>query len=375
MKTIINSIQPELQRIFAHLHNHPEVSWEEQNTTKYIRSLVDQFDCKITIFEHMTGIVVEVGQGKPIIALRADMDAIWQEIDGKFRANHSCGHDAHMTIAIGAFLTMIKIGVPKKGTFRFIFQPAEEKGTGALAIIETGIVDDVDFLYGMHLRPVEELKHGQFSTSIEHGAAKFIKGYINEEDAHAARPHLNVNSIQVGTDFFRHLHDIQINPMIPHSIKMTAFHAGGKSGNIIPGNAKFTIDIRSQTNETMELLTEKVRRISNMLTIYYDVEIALKVDAQIAAAVLHKEAIEIMSEAIISSVGKGNLVSKLKTTGGDDFHFYSLKRPNIKATMFGIGCDLKPGLHHPKMTFRYEVIPKAVEIVTRALITTAARYS
>lgn len=374
MKDIINNLQPKLVEVFKYLHEYPEISWQEHRTTKYIQNLLSSYNCKITTFDNITGLVAEIGQGKPVIALRADIDALWQEVDGIFQPNHSCGHDAHMTIAIGVFLTMIENGLPANGTFRFIFQPAEEKGTGALALVEKNIINDVDFLYGMHLRPIEELDYGQFSPVIEHGAAKFISGIIKGEDAHGARPHLNTNAIQIGADFFQHLNNIQINPMIPHSVKMTAFHAGGKNTNIIPGNATFSIDIRAQTNEVMEELTEKIYRLAKTLADYYQTEITLTQEAHIAAAIINEEAIAIMEEAITECVGKEKLVSKIRTTGGDDFHFYSLKRPHLKATMLGIGCDLAPGLHHPNMTFNQKAIPLAVQIITKALIKTANRY-
>ncbi|RDW18094.1 amidohydrolase [Oceanobacillus arenosus] len=374
MKGIVNQLIPYLQTVFNHLHENPEISWEEIQTTSYIKSLFIKKNCKITTFNDTTGLVIDIGSGKPVIALRADMDALWQEIDGSFQANHSCGHDAHMTIVIGTLLTLLERKQPNIGTFRFIFQPAEEKGTGALAFVENGVVDDVDYLYGLHLRPIEELKNGQFAPAIQHGAAKFIEGTIKGEDAHGARPHLNVNAIQVGAEFLQHLSNIQINPMFPHSVKMTAFHAGDKSPNIIPGNATFSIDVRAQTNEVMHHLTEKVEQIAKMLATFHQIEIELKVSAHVAAAVLDNDAIWFMKDAIKTSVGEDKLAPIITTTGGDDFHFYTIKRPSLKATMLAIGCDLTPGLHHPEMTFNHEIIPRAIEIITNAMINTADCY-
>lgn len=370
MNSIIQKLIPYLRKVFTHLHENPEISWEEIQTTDYIAKLFENKDCKITAYENTTGLTIEAGRGKPVIALRADIDALWQEVDGKFQANHSCGHDAHMTIVIGTLLTVLENGPPKNATFKFIFQPAEEKGTGALAFVENGVADDIDYLYGMHLRPLEELKNGQFAPAIGHGAAKFMEGKIQGDDAHGARPHLNVNAIQIGAELVQHLNNIQINPMVPYSIKMTSFHAGGKSANIIPGNATFSIDVRAQTNEVMDILSEKLKQILAVLANLHQVEITTSTGASVAAAVLDDDAIAVMNEAITESVGEGNLAPVITTTGGDDFHFYTIKRPNIKATMLAIGCDLTPGLHHPNMTFNHEIIPKAVGILTRALYKT-----
>lgn len=368
---IIKKHASKLQTIFQHLHEHPEISWEEEKTTAYIRTLFKDKPCEIKTFEDSTGLVIDIGSGKPVIALRADIDALWQEVDGKFQANHSCGHDAHMTIVIGVIFALSELDNLPDATFRFIFQPAEETGTGALAFVDRGVVDDVDFLYGMHLRPSEELENGKFAPAIQHGAAKFINGTITGEDAHGARPHLTANAIQVGMEFFQALNNLHINPMTPHSVKMTNFQAGGKNANIIPGSARFSLDLRAQTNEVMQDLSEKVDKIATTLADFHEVEIQLSTGSNVAAAVLNDEAINTMSQAISETVGKQSVAPVSVTTGGDDFHFYTIKRPELKATMLAIGCDLQPGLHHPDMTFDLQVIPQASEILTRAMIATA----
>ncbi|WP_102029013.1 M20 peptidase aminoacylase family protein [Salirhabdus sp. Marseille-P4669] len=356
-----------LEEVFQYLHDHAEISWKEHHTTDYIRSLFKKENCRIKAFDDITGLIIEIGSGKPVVALRADMDALWQEVDGVFQANHSCGHDAHMTIAIGVLWHFLEHKPPFEGTIRFLFQPAEEKGTGALALVEKGIMDDVDYLFGMHLRPIQELEHGYFAPAIRHGAVRFVEGQITGEDAHGARPHLNANAILIGTELFQHINNIHLDPKIPYSVKMTAFHAGGKNANIIPGNAAFSLDLRAQTNDIMEQLMKHVEKIASMLADYHDVEIDLKVSSDVAAAVLHDSATNIMKEAIIECVGADMLTDVITSTGGDDFHFYSIKRPHVNATMLAIGCDLQPGLHHPNMTFNHAAIPPSVRILTKAI--------
>jgi len=358
--------------IYEYLHAHPEISWEEKRTTEYLAKIFSREQrCRVIRFNEITGLMVEIGSGKPVIALRADMDALWQEIDGTFRANHSCGHDAHMTIACGVILTLLEMENLPSATYRFLFQPAEEVGEGALAFINKGLVDDVDLLFGLHLRPAEELRDGTFSPAIRHSAALAMEGFISGRDAHGARPHLNVNAIEVGMAFVQMLNQIHLNPQIPYSAKMTAFHAGGKNSNIIPGNARFFLDLRAQNNGTMEELSERVKQIAQTLSHFHRVDIDLSVRSQIPAAVLNEVAIGILSEAIMDSVGRENLAPAVESPGGEDFHFYSFKRPHLKATMLGVGCGLTPGLHHPEMRFNLDAIPKAVEILTRALVKAA----
>ena len=374
MSSSLEKLHPFLETVFNHLHENPEISWEERQTTAYIAGLFKDKNCTVKQFDDSTGLVIDVGSGKPVIALRADIDALWQEVNGTFQANHSCGHDAHMTVVIGTILSILEEKRDFKGTFRFIFQPAEEKGDGALAFVDKGVVDDVDYLYGLHLRPKEELSNGRFAPAIKHGAARIIDGNIKGQDAHGARPHLNVNAIQVATEFFQALNSIQINPMISYSVKMTALHAGGKSANIIPGNASFSIDVRAQNNVVMEEITAKIHRISKSIADLHNVEIDLAVGTNIAAAVLDDDAISFMRQAIIECAGEENLSPVITTTGGDDFHFYTIKHPKLKASMLAVGCNLLPGLHHPEMTFNHNAIPKAIEITTRVLYLTMASF-
>jgi amidohydrolase len=344
-------LKKKLLEIFDYLHEHPEISWQEINTTKFLANWFQNENIPFHTFSDCTGGYAEIGTGKPVIAVRADMDALWQEVAGTFRANHSCGHDAHMTIVLGSLLLLKEEGLKNKGTVRFIFQPAEEKGTGALAFIEKGIVDDVDYLYGIHLRPKEELRNGTAAPAIYHGASRFISGKIIGEDAHGARPHLTANAIEVGADLVHFIKGIYLNPKLSYSAKLTNFHAGGESKNIIPGSASFSIDVRAESNDAMHQLYEQIVKVFKALEVRYDVKITYQIDADLPAAVVSDEAASLMKSAIIQTIGEQHCMPSVQTTGGDDFHYYTIKRPNIKATMLALGCDLQPGLHHPKMTF------------------------
>ena len=325
---------------------------------------------QVTTFDDSTGLVVTIGSGKPCVGLRTDMDALWQEVDGEFKANHSCGHDAHMTMALGTLLLLKKLGIPKQGTLKVLFQPAEEKGTGALSYIEKGLVDDIDYLYGVHLRPIQEIRNGFAAPAILHGAAKLISGKIHGVEAHGARPHLGVNAIEVGAQIVQAIQAIYLDPMMSYSAKLTKFQAGGESANIIPGNAEFSIDVRAQSNPAMNELIAKVEHAIQSVASLNNITIDFHIETEIVAAEVDDTAVELMKMAIIDTIGQNYYVPPIVTPGGEDFHFYTLKRPSIKATMLGLGCDLTPGLHHPNMTFNQESIFTGIEILARTIINT-----
>lgn len=357
-----------LSPIYEQLHKHPEVSWKEVHTTTYIVEFLKSIGLDPIPFENMTGLYVDIGKGIPRVGFRTDMDALWQKVDGVFQANHSCGHDAHMTVAIGAILLLKEMESTLSGAVRIIFQPAEEKAQGAIALVKLGVVDELEFLFGTHVRPIVELEDGKFAPALQHGAAKLISGEVTGVEAHGARPELGVNAIEVAAALVAGMKGIWINPSDSGSIKMTQLQAGGSATNIIPANASFSIDVRAQNNETMDELTRKFDKIVQSLRLMYNAEIDYQVDAHIAAAQVNGEARDIMKQAIIDVVGEDNCTEEIVTPGGEDFHFYNYSRPKIKTTMLGIGCGVYPGLHHPDMTLNTERLPVAARIITKAVL-------
>lgn len=368
------NVQEKIQNVFDYLHENAEISWEEKETTKYIERILSENNCETITFDDCTGVIGKYGnleEGIPVVGIRADIDALWQEVNGKFQANHSCGHDAHMSMVLGLLWKMEQNPALKdKVAIKFIFQPAEEVGTGALTMVENNAVEDVDYLFGIHLRPGQETKMGQATPVIVHGATKMFRVEIKGEDAHGARPHLNENAIEICTQIVNMLNKIYLDPKVPHSVKMTQLQAGGKSANIIPGSATFALDLRAQTNEAIDQLTKKVEKIFETVRELYGVQVNVLHTDGIAAAKTNNEAISIMQNAIEKALGKEALDPELVTPGGDDFHFYTIKKPELKATMVGLGCDLQPGLHHPHMSFDHEALINGVEILYQAVLST-----
>lgn len=357
-----------LQAIFEHLHANPEVSWEEVETTKYLVHFLQNEGLKPQTFNNMTGLYVDIGKGVPKVGFRTDIDALWQELDGEFKANHSCGHDGHMTMALGVVLLLNEKKDSLPGTVRIIFQPAEEKAGGAKAIIEHGVIDSLQFLFGTHVRPLIELSDGKHAPALNHGAAKLFTGTITGIEAHGARPEQGVNAIEVAAALVDALKRIWISPTESASIKMTQIQAGGSSTNIIPGSATFSIDARAQTNATMDALTKGFEKAVVAVSALYGAKITTDVVAHIVAAQVDEEAKFIMKKAIIDTVGEENCAPEVVTPGGEDFHFYAYTRPQLKTTMLGLGCGVTPGLHHPKMTFNQNQLPVGAHIITKALL-------
>ncbi|PLT33388.1 amidohydrolase [Bacillus sp. V5-8f] len=351
------------------LHSLAEPSWEEKKTSLYIRERLTEAGLTVKNFSSHYGIVAEIpGQSEKVVALRADMDALLQEVDGEVKPNHSCGHDGHSTMVLFAALAIAQSGIQPKHTLRFIFQPAEEKGEGALRMMEEGALEDVTHLFGLHVRPSMEVPYGKASPVIIHGASATIKGTIKGLQAHASRPEDGINAIEAAALIVRKLKEYKLETEIPYSIKMTQLQTDNEASNVIPETCTFTIDARAQTNEVMTELKLVVKRIMKKSMEESGSTISWKVEGFVPAAIQNEKAIKIAETAIAAELGADNVAPDCVSRGGEDFHFYTVKNPGITATMVGLGCGLEPGLHHPKMTFNLEALVYGAKILTRTIL-------
>ncbi len=353
---------------YKELHLLAEPSWKEKNTSKYIKGLLEDVGISVQTFLGHYGLVAEIpGKKADVIALRADMDALVQEVDGMVRANHSCGHDAHSTMVLFTALALAKTKTQLTHTIRFIFQPAEEKAEGALKMMEEGVLENVKFLGGIHVRPSFEVPYQKASPVILHGSTVSIKGVIKGLQAHAARPEEGNNPLEAVALLIQAIRQIRLKDEFPYSIKITELH-GGEASNLIPESARFTFDLRAETNETMEKLIKQSEHTIKNIANLTETDIDFSLAEYSPAAIKNDEAIKLAERAITSVLSEENLQPICKSPGAEDFHFYTLKNPTIAATMIGLGCDLSPGLHHPNMSFDQEALIYGTKILVKLLV-------
>jgi amidohydrolase len=353
---------------YKELHQLAEPSWKEEKTSKHIKGLLEAAGIRVQTFPGHYGLIADIqGGAADVIALRADMDALVQEVNGVVRANHSCGHDAHSTMVLYTALALAKTNVTLKHTVRFIFQPAEEKAEGALKMMEEGALENVKFLGGLHLRPRFEVPYGQAAPVIVHGSTISIKGLIKGMQAHAARPEEGNNPLETAALLIQAIRQIRLKDEFLYSIKITELH-GGEASNLIPESARFTFDLRAETNETMEKLIKQSEHTIKKIAELTDTYIDFSFEEYSPAAIKNDAAIQLAERAIVSILSEENLQPICKSPGAEDFHFYTLKNPAIAATMIGLGCDLSPGLHHPNMSFNQEALVYGTKILLKLLV-------
>ncbi|MGD8149882.1 amidohydrolase [Ornithinimicrobium sp. Y1694] len=363
----------------AWLDAHPEPAWQEHQTTAYLMEQLAGLGLRTREIPDSTGGFAELGEGPRWIGLRADLDAIWMgDAEGGYGV-HSCGHSAHMAMMLGAARLLTEESsedpLPEGVGVRFLLQPAEETGTGALRLIEAGATDGMSHLFGMHLRPKDELPQGHFAPALHSGASLTGIVTITGEDAHGARPHQGSNAIDPLVAIHQVLPTLRFAPHESYSIKITRIRAGGASMNVIPGTAEVALDVRAQTNEVLEGLQERATEAIERIGRLYDVDVTTSWRDLTPAAQVDPDAAQVLAAAITEVAGADALAEEVVTPGGDDFHYYAYRQPELRSAMLAVPAQVDPGLHHPKMTYDTSVLPTGARILARAIRVAAQEQS
>lgn len=360
----MSDINAVVTKLYDELHQIAEPAWKENKTAAYIAAYLKKLGFEVT--EGVAGGtgVVGIMHGKEpgeVLGFRADIDALLFSIDGKTQCIHACGHDAHTSMVLALAKEVSERGF-ERGTLKLIFQPAEEIDTGSRAVIRDGIIDDVDWLFASHLRPVQELSVNQCTPALYHGSCYMVEAEILGRCSHAGRPHLGINTAEIAVQIVNSINAIREDASIQHSAKVTKILAMEPSLNNIPHRAEIAIDLRAQTNPIMKSLIAKVTSIIETTAKLFGGSAVVKTPEGVPAAEINPQAAALAREAIASIVGEDNVVEKVVSPGGDDFHFYINHKPSLKATYIGLGCGLTPGLHDPNMHFDKNALTKGVKI-------------
>lgn len=356
-----------VQEVFRFIHEVPEPGNEEFRTSAYLADELEKYGYTVTRkLAGGTGVlgVLDSGKPGPVLGLRADMDALTYEIDGKIEHRHTCGHDAHSAMVMAAAREIAEKGI-RHGKLYIIFQPAEEKLSGCMEIISSGLFNDMTEVVGMHLRPIEEAKLGQATAALWHSASAPTRIKINGVSAHGARPHLGTNAADAAVLCANAINAVHANPRVSHSIKVTQLITGTGAINIIPDNVMVGVDIRSMDNEEMDNIIAKVRRAADGAAAA--IGATADIDIQYCPGAIYADEMrKVNAEAIKDVLGEDGLVADIITPGSEDFHFFA-KEIGCKAGYIGLGADLTPGLHNKDMKFNTDAMYSGAEILTRVV--------
>lgn len=339
-----------------HLHQHPELSGQEYETTAFLSRYLQDLGIKILDSGLETGLIAEIGQGEPVIALRADIDAlpILEQTGLPYASQnpgvmHACGHDFHQTSLLGAAELLKAMEEDIQGTIRLIFQPAEETSQGASQVLATGLLDDVVAIIGFHNMP--QLKAEQMALkpgAMMAGVEKF-KVTVEGVSSHAARPDLGVDTVLTLTSMIQNLQALvsrTVSPFEPVVLSVTHIEAGA-TWNVLPQNGFFEGTIRCFNPDLQKRLKADFIRIVEHTAGNFGAKVAIVWDQTPPVTYNDPELAELIFK---NSQNIGELLTAQPSSAGEDFAFYQEKIPGVFAFIGSNGAADAPDLHHDSMT-------------------------
>lgn len=358
-------IYEKLREIRHYLHQHPEISENEFETTAFIKKHLKDLGIEPLAYPLKTGVIAEIGSGQPIIALRADIDALpiiektGLAYASKNGAMHACGHDFHQTSLLGAAQILKERKAEIKGTVRLIFQPAEENFQGAYQVIEAGGIEGVSAIIGYHNNP--HLKPGQIglrSGAIMAGVEQF-EVTVAGISAHAARPDLGVDTVLAITTMIHNLQQIVSRKVSPFdSAVLSVTHIDvGTTWNVLPAKGFFEGTIRTFDPKIRLAVINKFTKIVETTAEQFGAQVSIQWGN--SPKVTYNDA-TLTPLIFENSKTFAQVIETLPSTGGEDFAAYQEKIPGVFAFVGSNGADNAPDWHHDDFIVKDEALPTAV---------------
>ena len=354
-----------LAKIRHHIHAHPEVSENEVATTAYIKDYLKKLGIEPLDYPLKTGVIAEIGSGKPIIALRADIDALpivektGLEYASTNGAMHACGHDFHQTSLLGAAELLKAKERELRGTVRLIFQPAEENFQGAYQVIAAGGLTGVSAIIGYHNNP--HLKPGQLglrSGAIMAGVEQFSVT-VEGVSSHAARPDLGVDTVLATTTIINNLQHIVSRTISPfESAVLSVTHVNvGKTWNVLPAEGFFEGTIRTFDPQVRLSVIEKFTKTVQTTAEQFGASVTVKWGNSPHVTFNDEELTPLIFD---NSKSFAEVIETQASTGGEDFAAYQEQIPGVFAFVGSNGSEKAPDWHHDDFIVRDEALPVAV---------------
>lgn len=375
----------EITQIRRHLHEHPELSFHEAETAKFIQDFFKGKDVEVaTEVGNGHAVVVTIKGGKPgkTIALRADFDAlpIEEQTELPFKSKnpgvmHACGHDGHTAylLVLADCLIQLKENIP--GTIKIVHQHAEETPPGgAKSVVESGILDDVDQIFGIHVFPFGESGQVYYHSGFAMAGRTYFKLKIQGVGGHGSSPHMANDAIVAGAYFVTAIQTVvsrRLNPFDTGVITIGSFDGKG-SFNVIKDAVELEGDVRYMNTENRDKMDAEIHRIVAGMEAMFGVTVELTYTNDYPP--LYND--PAVTEQVVASLQKG--VGEYLTgiseydmlSGSEDFAYYLQKIPGV---FFYIGAKPKNTSnayfnHHPKFDIDEDALLVAAKSVADVVL-------
>ncbi len=372
IKLLAQQYHQEFIDVRHHLHSHPELSYQEFETSKFIQQKLAQFDIPFTV-KATTGVVGLIKGRNPdsrVIALRADMDALPIREENKVAYKsvnegvmHACGHDVHTTCLLGASKILQQLKEEWEGTVKLIFQPGEEKNPGGASLmIKDGALENPrpQGIFGMHVHPGLQLGKLSFRKGRVMASADEIYITIKSKGGHAAAPHLTADTILIASHLIVSLQQIisrNNNPISPSVLSICSIE-GGHTTNVIPSEVKLKGTFRAMNEEWRYKAHELIKKQTVELVGAMGAEADILIDVGYPFVdndpVLTGVAWQLANEFL----GKENVEETELRMGAEDFGFYTHVVPGCFYRL-GVRNEEK-GIIHNVHTSRFNIDESAI---------------
>ena len=362
-------------------HMHPELGFQETRTSARVAEIAGNLGCRVRRGVGRTGVVAELGEGSPIIALRADMDALpLQEANqtGYISQNpgvmHACGHDGHTAMLLGTAALLAKEKFP--GTVRFLFQPSEEVGdaegiSGAPRMIADGAMQGVDMVIALHVDSSTPVGDIRVESGPASGGVDSWFGSIIGKGGHAAKPHETIDPFYISAHVILALNAIfsrRISAFDPGVVSVGSI-LGGHTQNVIPDRVDLTGTLRYTEAAIQEKIHAEIKRAFELARpLGGDYELRFEIGTPPMQN--DPQAVRLIQEAAGSLIGSEHVFSMLKDLGAEDFGCFSEIAPGA---MFLLGTLIE-GDERVGHNQRFDIDEKALPIGTAILTECALRF-
>lgn len=383
-ETLLKSIYPDMIQWRRYLHRHPELSFQEKETSRWIAERLRETGCEVEEGIGGYGLIAKVRGNKPgpVVALRADIDAlpIQDEKNCDYSSSvpgvmHACGHDAHTATMLGIARYYCSNREELAGERRLLFQPAEEVTPGgALGMIQSGALEGVDAIYGVHLWT--PLPFGTVSTR----AGAFMASpdeiciEITGRGGHGGMPQDTVDSIYVGSAIVQAIQSVvsrNVNPIEPAVVSIGSFQAG-TIGNVIAERCQLLGTVRTFNEETRDSIRQRLETLINHTASMHGADARLDYRCGYPPVINDEGEARRFFRVAEEQFGKAAVQTSEPIMVGEDFSYYLQEKPGC--FMFvGAGSEACGAVfphHHPK----FDVDERAMLVSARLMIAMAEDY-
>lgn len=376
IKKLAAEIEAEILEIRRTLHENPELSMFEYNTTNLILDTLKNTNIQLNKCSNGTGVIgILEGSGKgPTLGIRADIDAlpITEETELSFSSKnngimHACGHDIHTSVLLGTAIVLDKLRDSFKGTIKFIFQPAEETMQGAKFMIEEGVlnVPKLDHLICLHVWPFTDAG----KISVKHGpimaAANRFEIEVFGTGGHAAHPHKSVDPIPIAAQIISSLQQIvsrTLPPLETAVITIGQIH-GGTADNIIAKKVTISGTVRTLKTEVSDKIKESMEEISENVAKAFKGSAKVNYYPGSPPVINDNKLVDLLTEVVKENLGEEQFEYLSEPSlGGEDFSFYL---EHVDGMLFRLGTRneteaSQKGLHNPGIIFDEKAISTGI---------------